>query len=145
MVTGLPPGGVAAGVATPLSCKGCPCVPEYGAPDEIAGGEPVAGAAGAMELGGLTQFELDVHAAPEQKVPGPVVGTAVVVTGGTAVGVPGFTGVPGVALGPVVPETVNVTVFVVGAGTPGGGPCVLTDVTSLGMPPTPFTIVPVTV
>jgi hypothetical protein len=59
--------------------------------------------------------------------------------------VPGGTGVPGVALGEVTPEIVNVIVFVLGGGTPCGGPSVLIAVTSLGVPATPFTFVTVTV
>jgi hypothetical protein len=58
--------------------------------------------------------------------------------------VPGGTGVPGVELGDVIPAIVNVSVFVVGGGTPCGGPSVLIAVTSLGVPATPLMFVTVT-
>jgi hypothetical protein len=93
-------------------------VPAYGPPDETAGGDPGAGAAGGKELGGLTQFEFEAQLLAEQKLPGATVGSGVPVAVGSGVGVPGGTGVPGVALGEVTPEIVNVIVFVLGGGTP---------------------------
>jgi hypothetical protein len=87
----------------------------------------------------LAQFEF-------VRLPEPVVFVlvAVAVAEGTGVDVPGGTGVPGVALGEVIPEMVNVIVFVFGGGTPFGGPSVLMAVTSLGVPATPLTLVTVT-